>query len=343
MGITKVTIISYECPSCGASINIDPEQTKATCEYCGAQFAIEREQEAPKNEPPRNAGYNNTARNSNQELRKKAQIFIPIIVVSVLLVGVFFINVIGGIFVALATRSSSTQRTEQKLVEVDPFKDIKVNIEGKEPWARVTSVTNNDTSLRGISYNLDKKTGLSNGDVITIQAEEMRGYRWTNVSYEYTVSGLDTIVREMSQLSDADKDFLFQEAQKEIEKDWEDNLQNTDISKDGIKLNIQPYQIYINVNKNEDSVFLSSDNTVFPVFEITFEGNGKNYTYYQYADIDNVYLSSDGSLHGDFNTMGVMNGFEYFQDLEDDFVIHGFDSVVKMESNMEKDDFKLIK
>ena len=80
-------------------------------------------------------------------------------------------------------------------------------------------------------------------------------------------------------------------------------------------------------------------------FETTFESNGKTYTVYQFAEIENVYMMSDGSVHGDFNTMSASSGFIFSDDFdfEEFFAIWGFETVLKMESELENENFNLIK
>ncbi len=233
-------------------------------------------------------------------------------------------------------------RVEARLTEADPFKNVQLRIDGMEPYAEVREVVNG-SDIRGIRYHVDKKTDLSNGDVITIEAEEMSGYEWTSNSYEYTISGLDQLVTDLSQLSQEECDQLYAEAKKEIEKDWEKNLSNTDRTTETIQLNIQPYKMYINVCK--DFSYYSNKNAVYPAFETTIVEGGKTYTFYQYAEIESVYHSPDGSLHGDYHTMSASKGFIYTSEygFGDDYSIWGFDSARKMESDMENDNYKLIK
>lgn len=334
----KVKIITYDCPGCGASLKIDAEQTTATCEYCGTHFAIESEKASSQN-----TEYSSNSQDTRRTLATKLGIIIPVAVIAVfLLFSVVMPMLFGGLFSVVGLLNMSM--TEEQVIEVDPFENINVQIEGMEPWAKIKDVTNN-SDIYGIKYNIDKQTRLSNGDVLTIEVEEMKGYKWTRNSYEYKVSGLDSIVLDVEQLSDADKEMLLDEARKEIENNWKSNLMNSGLTMDDINLCIMPYKIYINSNKEEDDNYFSSNNIVYPAFEITFEGNGNTYTVYQFAAIENVYLSSDGAMHGDFNNMSAVSGYIYSCNLgfEESFAIWGFDSIVKMESDMEDENYNLIK
>lgn len=334
MGERRVTIITYDCPGCGASVKINPGNTSATCEYCGTHFAVTNETVPPRRvEPPR----------PNRVASNRAKALAIVIVVMVLMFSLVIVPVIFMSLVA-ASSTSNTTRVEAQKIEADPFKDIKVHFDGMEPFGTFKDVTNN-SGIYGIKYVVDKRSNLSNGDVITITAEDLKGYEWTTSTYEYTVSGLSTIVRDIAQLSEADQELLFTEAKKEVEKHWEDNLTHSDYTMESLHVDIKPYKLYLNLNKDEEYIFFSSNNIVYPAFETTISVKGKTYTFYQYADIANVYKNPDGSMHGDFDRMSASNGYLYFNELgiSDSFSIWGFDSVLKMESNMEDEHFDLIK
>lgn len=340
MGKRQVTIITYDCPNCGATVKIDHEHSSATCDYCGTHFAIESERVTPPN-----AGYDRSRQPVNRRPGTKRSNAVVLTVIIVLL-ATFIITpfVLGIILTAAGIGKSTPQRTVVQTTEADPFKDIQLQFDGMEPWAKVQKVTA-DTGIRDIEYVLDKQTKLSNGDVITIQAKDLKGYKWTTPSYKYTVSGLNSLITNAAQLSEADQEMLYSAAESEIKKAWEENLQNTDFTMESLNVSIQPYKIYISVNTNEEYYSYVNNNIIYPAFETTFEGNGKTYTLYQYATIHNVYLSPDGSLHGDFESMHAANGIIFSDDYNFDrfFAIWGYESLLKMESSMEDENYNLMK
>lgn len=340
MGERKVTILSYDCPGCGAAIKIDPDQKMANCEYCGTQFTIERETTPPQNQgytANPNVGPSSTIRN-NKVLK-----FLPLIIVGCIFMMAWVIPLVfGGIF-ALTGAFSDVRTEVAKIIEVDPFENIQVKVEGMEPWATISDVKT-DTSLR-VKYKVDQKSGLSNGDVVIIEAEEMAGYQWTHSTYEYTVSGLDTIVLDVSQLSDEDQELIYREAKKEIESQWERNLDYLDASLEDFHVDVKPYKMYINVCKDPSELFFYDKNIVYPAFETTFRIDGKNYTVYQYGEVHNVYLSPDGAMHGNFDFLDSSHGYIYSDSMgiKKSFSIWGFESILQMESAMEDENYRLIK
>lgn len=336
MGMRKVTIISYDCPSCGASVKIDANASKATCEYCGNQFVIEQEKTQTSNVPPTNARY---------QPSRKVMIFIPIIVVAVLFTGIFMISLFSGVLMEI-DGARKDNKYEQKIDKIDPFKDIEVVVEGKEPWAEITSITSNDPDVRGTKYTVDKDEGLSNGDVVTITVGDPSiGQEWTKTTYEYTISGLDTLVTDLTQIKEEDREMIFQVAKEELVKDWKDNLDYANYTPEDVKLDIQEGNMYLSLYKENKMNAFSEFNFVWATFTSTMEADGKTYTYYHCVDISNVYYSPDGKIHGDFNLMDGSNGFLFNNELDSTFMlaVHGFESELKMEADMEKDNFTLIK
>jgi len=335
MGRRKVTIITHTCKGCGANLKINPEQKSAVCEYCGAQITIE-------NEAMESAG---GKQGSKDRLADHSLFFILLILGFAIFVSIAIIILIVGSALVFRTKNLVGKQVAVKQeIEENPFKGVKVQIEGMEPWARVINVTNG-SGIHGARYTWEQQDGLSNGDVITITAEPLSGYQWTVSTYDYIVSGLNSVVVDVAQLSEEDTEMLYQEAKQEIERHWDSNLSNTGVSKEDLHLEITPYNIYINVNRDGDNAYFYGNNMVYPAFEVTFEAEGKNYTVYQFAEIDNVYITPEGSLHGDFNSMNASKGYIYTGSygMEDAFSIWGFETVIKMESEMEDENFTLIK
>jgi len=340
MGERKITIIAYDCPGCGASLNIESDQKSVTCEYCGMHFTIEEEKEAE----PKTEHVYATVENIPKVTMDPKKMRIMVITI-VLLVGLVFVPFIFGIIFSAFSlvRDIGTEvKVATKVTEADPFKNVQVRLEGMEPIAEVSEVING-TDIRGIRYHVDKKTDLSNGDVITIEAEDMSGYKWTNTSYQYTISGLSQLVTDLSQLTQEDQDLIYSEAKREIEKNWEMNLSSTDRTAETLHLTLQPYKMYLGVRK--DANIFTDKNAVYPAFETTIEENGKTYTFYQYARIENIYHSSGGAFHGEFNTMDGSFGYIYTGEygFGDNFAIWGYESVLKMESAMVDENYILTK
>lgn len=348
MGERRFTIVTYDCPGCGASIKINPGQMQVTCEYCGNSFEIEseREKEREREQEMQRAAREGAARAAQQRdqqnrvnLRNKVIIIVAVVGVVLMMGSIITVELIASLVGAAAER-----QYKESVVDKNPYENITVRMKGKEPWAEIEGISG-DSKLYGLEYSADKTSGLSNGDVITIQAKALRGYRWTEDSYQYTVSGLDSIVTELNQLDEETRKNIYEECQKEIERDWEDGLENCDITVEDIQLTIQPYKMYLNVNKEEGYSFYPANNVLMISFETTFTHEGKTQTVYQYVAVDEVYWGSDGILHGEFDKMDATRGYLYSQTLGFDeyFSVSGYESAFKMESSMEEDSYRLKK
>lgn len=337
MNNKKMNMIAYRCPSCGANVKIEENQSKVVCEYCGTEFQTNKEEKKQQAAPE--VKVNSTVSNTSRK-RKSIKIIgcviIPLVGFWILGFGIIFINSINSI------GSPGKNTKEVEILEINPFDNIKVEITGKEPYASISKVSSGDGSYTEFKY--DKNQGLSNGDVIKITAEPKNGYVYTQSEYEYTVSGLDVLVTDIDQLSDESRELLYNEAKKVVEKSWTESLSYSDFTAEKLNIEIVPDKIYLNVNK-EPSGYYSNDNMLMPSFETSFTCNGKSYTVYQYAVINNAYLDSNGNLHAEFQNIYSGGGFVWSDDygINDSFGIDAYESELAMESSMEDDYYKLIK
>ncbi len=113
------------------------------------------------------------------------------------------------------TGDSVTETVEGlgELTEIDPFADLQVSFTGLSPDGEVEyEYTGDTTYLSTSSFDCDKRSGLRNGDVVTIslpyydeESAVSSGYRLTSTSQEYTVEGLEGYAEDYSDLTE---DFL---------------------------------------------------------------------------------------------------------------------------------------
>lgn len=117
--------------------------------------------------------------------------------------------------------TQTTVAESDNLSELDIFKDVKVEIDGKAPYATARLDKSNCDSIiiTGVDFSLDKKEGLSNGDKITVTALvdsqylANRGCKATITTKEIEVSGLDTYI------VGADNEYNLSELDKVLEND----------------------------------------------------------------------------------------------------------------------------
>ncbi|MCQ2482231.1 MAG: hypothetical protein MJ153_01925 [Clostridia bacterium] len=337
MGKREIKIISYDCPGCGATVQIDADQTEAKCEYCGVSFKIEEE----KQQPASNTNVVNPISGAIASTVKTiGKIYIGIIAV----IGVIVLIAIISAITNLNSDSVSNSTTVQ-IIEADPFENLEVKLDDAAPWGTISYVRGKVDGY-SVEYSVDKSKKLSNGDIVTIKAEPRDGYEWTRDSYEYTVEGLDTVITDISMLSEEDIELITSVAKEEIQKKWDEVFDDSDetITAESINLQINLYKTYLNISDSDYySPYLDS-NSVLVAFETTYTIDSKDYTLYQFATLDDVIIEPDNSMVADFNTIwcnGYLNlgdyGFNHYCG------ISAYESVLKMESDMKRTDFTLIK
>lgn len=336
----NINLKKCACPGCGASLNINDWQKVVTCEYCGMTFKVD---EGVKS---RNT-YTTRTPEEYHKIGKTVATIVIICVVSFWAL-IILISILGAIFSAeKGTNSSvkSSSQTKEEVILVNPYENINIQLADVAPWGRIVNVKGDD-ELSRVEYKVSKTEGLSNGDKVIITAEEMKGYSWTESSYEYTVEGLDELVTDISMLSDDDKELIYSEAEALLIKEWEKNIEGCKFTIEDIKLELEPYNLYLKVSQSDYYASYLDNNVVMPAFKTTFVNKDKTYTIYQYADLSNVIITSDGQLKADFDVMGGLNGFSFGDDYgfkNQYFAIYGYDRVIQMESSMEKDNYKLYK
>ena len=104
----------------------------------------------------------------------------------------------------------------------DPFENFKLSFSGIAPYAEIS--TTNYASNRGGAYSVTPSSNLKNGDTVTVKytCEDKKTmiarYGEYPASYEktYTVSGLDTYVQSIDEISDSDFEKLVANARENI-------------------------------------------------------------------------------------------------------------------------------
>lgn len=111
----------------------------------------------------------------------------------------------------------------EKILEIDPFKDLEVTFTGTAPFGTVTyNYTGDSNYISTYSFNVDKRENLRNGDtvVISVAMEDEQtvrnGFALEEKEKEYKVSGLSSYVESYSEIKDKYLDTLKSEAQDVI-------------------------------------------------------------------------------------------------------------------------------
>lgn len=338
-------LYSYQCPNCGADMEVSPDQKSIVCEYCGKKlfFANNSTPNNPNAQPELRVQQEQVAAEIRRQEGLKAantarRVFLTIF-------AVFWLVVVGCIAFAIINSdinsSTRTSRTTAAPTEMDPFAGIQISVKGTAPYAKLDHVKNPE--IRGISFHADKTEGLSNGDVITITVDEMSGYAWTETTYTYTVSGLDTFVTAPDKIPEADMQTIHEFSLKKIQDDW---LKNIDGDPSSYTLYVESYATYVNMT-NDPTGFYKNDSSILAAYKVDFKLNGTTGTYYTYVEIPDAYLRVDGTLKASYDHANLVWHTFWISDLgvksHNYENVSGYKTVLEMESAMEEDGYTLVK
>ena len=215
----------------------------------------------------------------------------------------------------------------------DPFEGLKVTFSGIDPnaCAEITSIPDDYSAL---IYELDKSSELSEGEIVTVTvrpgnyygSEDNMNEEYINevgklpltTSKEFTVSGIDKYVTELSQITDESLASMQSQAEDEfkayaadsIKQEYGESLQKMDYVGD-----------YLLVKKQNDSY--ASNNILYLVYKITVkntytpdEGKSSSQvnTFYWYISYNDLLVKTDGTVTVDVmnnDTVGDTVTFEY--------------------------------
>ena len=209
----------------------------------------------------------------------------------------------------------------EEVKEVDPFEDIEVTFSGTPPYVYPNWTNNSDDDyLRYLWFNFEDYDSLDVGDTVTLTVDESEenalanGYKFTQTSKEYIVSGVDSYVTSAADISADNLDSMKNEATDVLDAYFANN--NSYIGNSGFSYEGSYYL----VAKNSDT--WGDTNVLYLVFSTTVtsaENAFEPTVVYFPVKYTNIMALSDGSQN--FNTYGDIEGYT---DLEYD---DGWDNV----------------
>lgn len=241
----------------------------------------------------------------------------------------------------------------------DPFDGVDVTFSGIAPNGKA-EVSGSSSEVSGISYSLDKTSGLSNGDKVTLSVTA--GYSGDAIDYcienygmipspttkEFTVSGLQSYLTSAKNLSDDDLNILKASAediiQTEINNDWEDPASLVE------KKYIGTYFM----NAKPDAYYWGSYNALYMIYKITdhlvySSDNGsfdQNVEYYTYVEFDELQTDDDGKLdtnglsgHLCSNNYSLETGVEDDWGFEKKFYYRGYQTLNDMKNDLKSSSY----
>lgn len=210
--------------------------------------------------------------------------------------------------------------------EVDAFANITLNISGMSPNLSVT-ITNNSTDefLKTVEYSLSKRTGIANGEKITVTAtewdEEMaqeKKLALKETTKEYTISGQAAYIFSTSEFTDAVKaevkSIMTSKATSKANENyerWSDNVKNyvrdntdykyIEIDSDEINRDLtagtpEIASLYLLTKKDDKNV--SKINIITAIVKIPMKSAKAGVTYDWYVTIEasNASLTTEGKI-----------------------------------------------
>ena len=197
----------------------------------------------------------------------------------------------------------------EEVKEVDPFEDIEVTFSGTPPYVYPNWTNNSDDDyLRYLWFNFEDYDSLDVGDTVTLTVDESEenalanGYKFTQTSKEYTVSGVDSYVTSAADISADNLDSMKNEATDALDAYFANN--NSYIGNSGFSYEGSYYL----VAKNSDT--WGDTNVLYLVFSTTVtsaENAFEPTVVYFPVKYTNIMALSDGSQS--FNTYGDIEGY----------------------------------
>ena len=217
----------------------------------------------------------------------------------------------------------------KEVEEFDPFEKVFITFEGVAPNGRATVKTEgNDSS---ITYELDKHSSLSNGDVVTLMAipsgdmntyAEHYGKVFSTTEKKFTVEGLSAYVTSIDGIAEDAKEKMCNQAEDALKAHaagWAE----------GNSIKEMEFLGYYLLSRKE-GITASPINEVYCVYKVTTNVTGLKrggdgltqetaeevyYTYYKYSDIINL---SDGSClvdlgSGEMSRNSVKSDYGYWE------------------------------
>ena len=197
----------------------------------------------------------------------------------------------------------------EEVKEVDPFEDIEVTFSGTPPYVYPNWTNNSDDDyLRYLWFNFEDYDSLDVGDTVTLTVDESEenalanGYKFTQTSKEYIVSGVDSYVTSAADISADNLDSMKNEATDVLDAYFANN--NSYIGNSGFSYEGSYYL----VAKNSDT--WGDTNVLYLVFSTTVtsaENAFEPTVVYFPVKYTNIMALSDGSQS--FNTYGDIEGY----------------------------------
>ena len=306
MDQSKIKTLSLICPSCGGRMEMSEDGEKAVCPYCGHVMLIEKEDSAQEEYERRiaQARAEEDIKDLQKKRQRKRRLKGWLIAISVLAV-ICLINVF---LPGSPLHELAFPRT------ADPFTGVNVKFSGMSGEGRAElQITGHSTAeyADSVRFEVSPKTGLENGDTVTVKAIAPAGWRFEPAEKQFTVAGLTAWVLGTDQLSEDDLQALHANTERLIREDWEEIVS----SSLALDMTYTPYRMYLFIADDDDISY--ERNVLYDTYEVNVtRADGSVYTGYEACRYTDLKIPADGVLTADYGNLqgfnfGFTQGFSY--------------------------------
>ena len=318
----NVKTLSLVCPSCGGRMELLADGEKAACPYCGHEILIEKEETAQKEYDRRIARAR--AEEDIKDLQKRKQRrrrFRGCLIALCVVAGICLINVL---IPGSPMHELAFPRT------VDPFAAVSVQFSGMSGEGRAELQISDRSAAEyadAARFEVMPKTGLRNGDTVTVKAKAPAGWRFEPAEKQFTAEGLTVWVLENDQLSGDNLAAIHANTERLIREDWEE-IVSSSYARD---LTYTPYRMYLFI-ADEESAY--ERNVLYDTYEVTVtREDGSVFTGYEACRYTDLKIPADGVLTADYGSLqgfnlGYSYGFSYTQSFS------GWTDAAEMEADL---------
>ena len=288
-------------------MELSADEEKAVCPYCGYEMLIEKEEPAQEEYERRIAqaradeDIKDLQRDRQRKRRLKGWLIALCVVAGICLVNVLIPN--------------SPMHELAFPRSVDPFSAVNVKFSGMSGEGEAELQVSDRTAAEYTDtarFEVTPKTGLKNGDTVTIKAKAPVGWRFEPSEKQFTVKGLTEWVFDTDQLNGDNLSAIHANTERLIREDWEDIVSSSLAQ----NMTCTPYRMYLFVSDEENAY---ERNVLYDTYEVNVtRKDGSVFTSYEACRYTNLKIPPDGVLTAGYGSLqgfnfGYNHGFSYAQ------------------------------
>ena len=288
-------------------MELSADEEIAACPYCGHEMLIDKDEPAQEEYDRRMAqaradeDIKDLQRSRQRKRRLKGWLIAICVVAGILLIGV------------LVPDTSMHDLAFPK--SADPFSAVSVKFTGMSGEGKAELKINDRVNAEyadDARFDVTPKTGLQNGDIVTVTAKAPLGWRFEPSEKQFTVEGLTEWVLSTDQLDGENLAAIHANTERLIQKDW-DEIVSSSFAQD---MTCTPYRMYLFIS-DEGKTY--EHNVLYDAYEVNVtREDGSVFTSYEACRYTDLKIPSDGVLtagYGDLQgfNFGYSYGFSYAQ------------------------------